>query len=99
VFAAGQIVTVLAVAPAAVSYHQGNPPAPAMVAMAAAMGPLLIAVALAAIDALVFGAFVLMARRYWIGFAYLPPMIYLGLGSVVIWLLASGFLAGLAAKG
>lgn len=92
-FAIGQIVTVLAVAPAAIAYHAENGGAPAFVMFAASVGPFALAALLVVADALLLGLFLWLARRYWLGFAYVPPMLYLGLGSILIWLLVSGVVA------
>ena len=97
VFAVGQIVTVLAVAPAMIAYHGANGGAMWAVETAAALGPVLIGVSLGVVDLAIFALFVWLARRYWIGLAYVPPLIFIGLGSIVIWSLVSGAIAGIAA--
>lgn len=89
VFGIGQIVTVLATAPAVIAVYRDGATMPAFVAFVAAIGPLGIAAFLLAIDAAVLAAFILLARRYWVGFAFLPPVLYLGIGSIVLWLLVS----------
>lgn len=96
VFAIGQILTVLAVAPAAIAFHETNGGAPALVSLAEQAGPLVIGLVLGIVDLLIFALFVWLARVYWIGFVYLPPLLYLGLGSAVIWMLVSGVVASFA---
>ena len=88
-FALGQILTVLAIAPAVVAFYGDVSEMPAFVAFFATIGPVGITAFLVAIDAAVMAAFVLMAKRHWIGLAFLPPVLYLGIGSVVLWLLVS----------
>lgn len=88
-FALGQILTVLAIAPAVIAFYGDVSEMPAFVAFFAAIGPVGIMAFLVAIDAAVMAVFVLMARRHWIGLAFLPPVLYLGIGSIVLWLLVS----------
>lgn len=88
VFAVGQLITVLAAAPAAIAYYEGVT-APAFVAFADSLGFFWFATSLVMTDVLMFVACIALARRYWIGFAYVPPVLYLGLGAVQLWLLVS----------
>lgn len=88
VFAIGQIITVLITVPAVIAFHQ-DATLPPVVSLAQSLGPIGIGAALAIVDAVLLIALVLMARRHWIGLVFVAPMLYLGLGSVVLWLLVS----------
>ncbi len=89
-FGVGQVITVLAAAPAAIAFYAGSPDMPAAVALAEQLGPIWIGALLTFIDIGIFLVFVWLARRHWIGFAYLPPLLYIGLGSWILWSLLSG---------
>lgn len=92
-FAAGQVFTVLAAAPAAVAFYAETGAMPAFVGVVSVLGPVGLAALLAVLDGLLLVLFVWLARRYWVGLVFLPPMLYLGIGSVVLWLLVSDMLA------
>lgn len=96
VFALGQVLTVLAAAPAVVAFHAEAGDTPAFVSWAARIGPVGLGAVLGIIDAVVLAGCLWLARRYWIGIAFLPPVLYLGIGSVVLWLLVSGVLGAAA---
>ena len=53
------------------------------------LGPFGIIALLAAFDTVTFGVFALLARRYAFWLIFVPPVIYLGSGFVLVWLLAS----------
>jgi hypothetical protein len=88
-FAIGQVLTVLAAAPAAIAFHNEAGGTPWFVEMAAALGPTGLTISLVIIDAAVFALFAWLAKRYWIGFVYLPPLMFLGIGTVAIWMLVA----------
>lgn len=88
-FALGQVLFVLTAAPAAIAFHRETGSVNAFVSAVAAIGaPGLIALLLA-VDALILATFIRLARRHWIGFAYVPPLLYFGIGTVVVWLLVA----------
>jgi len=87
VFALGQILTVLAAAPAAIAFHAEAGSTPLSVEAVAVLGLPGLVVVLALLDALVLWVFLRLAQRHWIGFAFLPPLLYLGFGVVMLWLL------------
>jgi hypothetical protein len=87
IFAAGQILTVLAAAPAAIAFHTQTEAVPWLVRIAESIGPTGIFLGLAAVDGAILALCAWLARRYWVGFIYLPPVLYLGFGIVVLWLL------------
>ena len=86
VFAAAQVLTILAAAPAsiALSMHQAGAPT-GIIALLDTLGPTGIFLSLAAIDLSILYVLVRLARRHWIGFVFLAPMLYLGIGFVVLW--------------
>lgn len=91
--AVGQIMTLLVVAPAAIEYAgTGN----AFVGFVDSLGPLGFGAFLSVVDVLTFFAFAWLARRYWVGFLFLPPLVYLGAGSLALALLLSDALRSLA---
>lgn len=91
-FAVGQVLTVLAAAPAVVAFYSEAGGMPPFVGWASVLGPVGLAALLGLIDAGLLGLFVWLGRRYWVGLAFVPPVLYLGIGSVVLWLLVSGVL-------
>lgn len=86
-FALGQMLFVLTAAPAAIAFHREAETTSWFVDAASAVGPAGLVVILLALDALIMALFMRLARRHWIGFAYLPPVLYLGIGTVVVGLL------------
>lgn len=92
-FASGQMVTVLAAAPAAIAFHSQAGNIPWFVGFVDAIGALGFFALLGAIDLAILGGFLWLARKYWAGFAFVPPLLYLGLGSVVLWLLVGNAVA------
>ncbi len=85
-FAVGQIVTVLAAAPAAIALGAEQAGARAgFIGLLAALGPTGLLLMLAAIDVAVFALLVYLARRHWVGFIFLAPVLYLGIGTVLLW--------------
>lgn len=85
-FAAGQIVTVLAAAPAAIALNSGQGGVGSgFIAFVAALGPTGLLLLLAVIDIAIFALLVYLARRHWIGFIFLAPVLYLGVGTVLLW--------------
>lgn len=93
VFAFGQVLGVATAAPMAIAYHDTGV-VPWFVGFAARLGVAGLVAVLLVLDAVVLAVFVWLARRHWIGFAYVPPMLYLGIGVVIVWLLvAEGFSA------
>ncbi len=89
IFALGQILTVLAAAPAAIAFHSEAGGTPWFVVAASSAGWFGLLLSLIILDALILGGCLWLARRYWIGFAYLPPVLYLGTGTLILWLLLS----------
>lgn len=92
-FAVGQIATVLAMAPGAVAFYRGAATAPGMVSVASTLGWPGILLGLVLLDTAILGLCLWLARRYWVGIAFLPPVLYLGIGSITLWLLVSQALA------
>ena len=91
IFALGQIATVLAAAPAAIAYYAGaGAELTGFVAFVDSIGPVLFGMLLVVVDAVIFALCAWLGRKTWIGFAFLPPVLYLGLGSVALWLLLAG---------
>lgn len=86
-FAMGQIFTVLAAAPAAIAFHREAGNAPWFVTFVDTIDWIGLLALLTVIDAAILGGFLWLARRYWAGFAFVPPVVYLGVGSVMLWLL------------
>lgn len=88
-FAAGQVVTVLAAAPAAIAFHREAGAAPWFVSLVSSLGWLGILATLSVLDAAILAGFLWLSHRYWVGFAFLPPLLYLGTGAVMLWLLVA----------
>lgn len=87
VFAFGQIFTVLAAAPAVVAFYAEAGDVPGIVSLASSLGPLGMALLLVILDLLILALFLWLAKRYWIGLAFIPPVLYLGIGAVILWML------------
>lgn len=98
-FAAGQIFTVLAAAPASVAFHREVGQIPWFVGAIERIGWLGIIAGLGAFDAAVLAGFIWLARRHWIGFAFIPPIMYLGSGAIVLWLLLANPLKWVILRG
>lgn len=88
-FAAGQMVTVLAASPAAIAFHREAGAAPWFVTFVQSIGWFGVLAFLSVLDAAILAAFMWLAQRYWVGFAFLPPLLYLGTGAVMLWLLVA----------
>lgn len=93
-FAIGQIITLLAVAPAAIAYDNIN--RNAFVEFVNALGPFGFGAVLSVIDLGLFALFAWLGRRHWIGFVFLPPLMYLGIGTLILGMLLSDALLSLA---
>jgi len=82
----GQIAFILSVTPAVMRVaDQAGRALPPILATVRALGPLGIFFSFAIGDALVFAVFALLARRYWIGLLFVPPMLYLAGAFVALW--------------
>jgi hypothetical protein len=86
-FAGGHILVVLAAAPAAIAFHGQVGTLPWFVAFAKSAGWFGMILVLTAYDLVVLAVSLWLARRQWVGFAFLPPMIYLGSAAIMLWLL------------
>lgn len=92
-FAIGQIITLLAIAPAAIAYDSdGN----AFIGFVNALGPIGFGAVLSLLDLALFALFAWLGRRHWIGFVFLPPVMYLGIGTLILGMLLSDALSTLA---
>lgn len=86
-FAGGQILVVLAAAPAAIAFHGQVGTMPWLVSFAQGAGWLGLLAVLTLLDLVVLGVCLWLARQHWVGFAFMPPMIYLGSAAIMLWLL------------
>jgi hypothetical protein len=86
-FAGGHVLIVLAAAPAAIAFHGQVGTLPWFVAFAKSAGWFGMFVALTIYDIIILAGSVWMARRHWVGFAFLPPVLYLGSAAIMLWLL------------
>jgi hypothetical protein len=86
-FALGQVLFVLTAAPAAIAFHRETGSMQGFVSAVAAIGPTGLIFVLLVIDALLMVVFTRLARHHWIGFAYLPPLLFFGIGTLVVGLL------------
>lgn len=86
-FAGGHVLIVLAAAPAAIAFHGQVGTLPWFVGFAESAGWLGLLAVLTVYDGLVLAGSLWLARHHWVGFAFLPPMIYLGSAAIMVWLL------------
>lgn len=98
-FAGGQILTVLAAAPAAIAFHGQTGNVPWFVSFVDAIGVVGLFALLSLTDVIVLAGCLWLARRYWAGFAFLPPVLYLGLGSIALWLLVGSAVTWILTNG
>lgn len=86
-FAGGHVLIVLAAAPAAIAFHGQVGSMPGFVSFANSAGWFGLLVAVSIYDLVVLVGCLWLARHQWVGFAFLPPMIYLGSAAIMLWLL------------
>lgn len=87
---AGQIAFILSITPAVV--HAAEKAAvelPVLLSLAQFMGPIGLFLTFAIGDALVFAGFAYLARRYWIGLLFVPPILYLAGAFGALWIFAT----------
>lgn len=78
IFVFAQIAFVVAFVPVMLyTYETAGLTLPPLLALADRLGPLGIPSLLAVADILVFAAFVMAARRWWLGLVFVPPLFYL----------------------
>lgn len=96
VFAMGQIFSVITVAPVMFNIFRDSSAAlPPLLKLAGTLGPLGIIVSLGILDIALFAGFAALARKYWIGMLFVPPMLYMGMAAVLFvlwWPSAAGLL-------
>ena len=89
----GQIAFIMSLTPivvrAAQQASQGLPP---ILAAGAALGPIGLFLLFAIGDALVFMVFALLARKYWVGLLFVPPILYLAGAFGALWIYAAQYL-------
>ncbi len=83
----GQIAFILSVTPAVVAAAQStDAPLPSLLSVADALYPVGLFFVFAIGDALLFAAFAWLARRYWIGLLFVPPILYLAGAFGALWI-------------
>lgn len=83
----GQIALVLSVTPAVLRVAQSAGTAlPPPLGIAEALGPWGLLFGFAIGDALVFALFAWLARRYWVGLLFVPPILYLAGAFGALWI-------------
>lgn len=94
VLVVGQIAFIMSLTPIVLEIAERTSSAlPPLLNAAATLGPLGLFLLFAIGDALVFLAFALLARRYWIGLLFVPPILYLAGAFGALWIFAAQFLA------
>lgn len=83
----GQIAFILSITPAVLSAaHSAGTALPPLLALAESLGPWGLLFGFAIGDALVFALFAWLARRYWIGLLFVPPILYLAGAFGALWI-------------
>jgi len=93
VLVVGQIAFIMSLTPVVLSMAERSGTAlPPFLSIASSMGALGLFLFFAIGDALLFLAFALLARRYWIGLLFVPPILYLAGAFGALWIFAAQFL-------
>jgi len=86
----GQIAFVMSITPAVLRVAENAGRAlPSILVLVRDLGPIGLFTAFAIGDALVFAAFAWLARRYWIGLLFVPPILYLAGAFGALWIYAT----------
>ena len=86
----GQIAFILGLTPIVLGIvERSGAHIPRALVYARSLGPIGMFVLLAAGDALVFAAFALLARKYWVGLLFVPPILYLAGAMGALWVYAA----------
>ena len=94
VLVVGQIAFIMSLTPVVLGIAERTSTAlPPLLSAASSMGALGLFMFFAIGDALVFLVFALLARRYWIGLLFVPPILYLAGAFGALWIFAAEFLA------
>lgn len=94
VLVVGQIAFIMSLTPVVLGIAERTSTAlPPLLSAASSMGALGLFLFFAIGDALVFFVFALLARRYWIGLLFVPPILYLAGAFGALWVFAAQFLA------
>ncbi len=94
VLVVGQIAFIMSLTPVVLGIAERTSTAlPPVLSAAASMGALGLFLFFAIGDALVFLVFALLARRFWIGLLFVPPILYLTGAFGALWIFAAQFLA------
>lgn len=90
----GQIAFIMSLTPVVLGIAERTGTAlPPLLSLASSMGALGLFLFFAIGDALLFLVFALLARRYWIGLLFVPPILYLSGAFGALWIFAAQFLA------
>jgi len=94
VLVVGQIAFIMSLTPVVLGIADRTATAlPPILDTASSMGALGLFLFFAIGDALVFLVFALLARRFWIGLLFVPPILYLAGAFGALWIFAAQFLA------
>lgn len=94
VLVVGQIAFIMSLTPVVLGMAERTGTAlPPLLSAASSMGALGLFLFFAIGDALLFLAFALLARRYWIGLLFVPPILYLAGAFGALWIYVAQFLA------
>jgi len=89
---AGQIAFIMTLTPIVVRLaERASATLPPLLAAGAALGPFGLFIVFAVGDALIFAAFAWLARRYWIGLLFVPPILYLAGAFGAAWIYAEQY--------
>jgi len=90
----GQIAFIMSLTPVVLGMAERTSTAlPPLLSVASSMGAVGLFLFFAIGDALLFLVFALLARRYWIGLLFVPPILYLAGAFGALWIFAAEFLA------
>ncbi len=90
----GQIAFIMSLTPVVLGIAERTATVlPPVLIAASSMGALGLFLFFAIGDALLFLVFALLARRYWIGLLFVPPILYLAGAFGALWIFAAQFLA------
>ena len=94
VLVVGQIAFIMSLTPVVLGIAERTSTAlPPLLSAASSMGALGLFLFFAIGDALVFLMFALLAKHYWIGLLFVPPILYLAGAFGALWIFAAQFLA------